>query len=64
MVVVSSKIKVKYLFKLQFLWIQTNKVTEFRSYLKSVSDLDKLFRKITIKYIQPYELYNIIIALI
>jgi DNA mismatch repair protein MutS len=38
--------------KLQ-LWEQT------RSYLKEISDLDKLFRKLSIKFIQPYELYSI-----
>ena len=30
-----------------------------RTFLKSVSDLDKLFRKISVKFIQPYELYSI-----
>lgn len=30
-----------------------------RGYLKEISDLDKLFRKMSIKYIQPYELYSI-----
>ena len=32
---------------------------EIRSYLKEISDLDKLFRKLSIKFIQPYELYSI-----
>jgi len=32
---------------------------ETRSYLKEISDLDKLFRKLSIKFIQPYELYSI-----
>ena len=32
---------------------------EIRSYLKEISDLDKLFRKLAIKFIQPYELYSI-----
>lgn len=32
---------------------------EIRSYLKEMSDLDKLFRKLSIKYIKPYELYSI-----
>ena len=32
---------------------------EIRNYLKEISDLDKLFRKLSIKYIQPYELYSI-----
>lgn len=35
------------------LWEQT------RLYLKEISDLDKLFRKLSIKFIQPYELYSI-----
>lgn len=35
------------------LWEQT------RSHLKEISDLDKLFRKLSIKFIQPYELYSI-----
>lgn len=30
-----------------------------RSYLKEIKDLDKLFRKLSIKFIQPYELYSI-----
>ena len=30
-----------------------------RSYLKEMADLDKLFRKLSIKYIQPYELDSI-----
>ena len=30
-----------------------------RSHLKEISDLDKLFRKLSIKFIQPYELYSI-----
>jgi DNA mismatch repair protein MutS len=44
---------------------QTEKMLEFklwedvRGYLKEITDLDKLFRKISIKYIQPYELYSI-----
>jgi len=37
----------------------SNKTDEARTFLKSVSDLDKLFRKISIKFIQPYELFNI-----
>lgn len=32
---------------------------DIRGYLKEISDLDKLFRKLSIKYIQPYELYSI-----
>ena len=39
--------------------IYSEKTNEIRSYLKSVADLDKLFRKISIKFVQPYELYNI-----
>ena len=44
---------------------QTEKMLELglwediRGYLKEISDLDKLFRKMSIKYIQPYELYSI-----
>jgi len=30
-----------------------------RGYLKEISDLDKLFRKMSVKYIQPYELFSI-----
>jgi DNA mismatch repair protein MutS len=30
-----------------------------RGYLKEISDLDKLFRKLSVKFIQPYELYSI-----
>lgn len=37
----------------------SKKDDEVRTYLKSVCDLDKLFRKISIKFIQPYELYSI-----
>lgn len=32
---------------------------DIRGYLKEIADLDKLFRKMSIKYIQPYELYSI-----
>lgn len=32
---------------------------DIRGYLKEITDLDKLFRKMSIKYIQPYELYSI-----
>lgn len=39
--------------------LKTEKVDEVRSYLKSVCDLDKILRKISIKYIHPYELYTI-----
>ncbi len=39
--------------------IKSEKTDSVRSYLKSISDLDKLFRKISIKFIQPYELFNI-----
>lgn len=36
---------------------------EIRSYLKGICDFDKLFRKLSIKCIQPYELYLIIDSL-
>jgi DNA mismatch repair protein MutS len=39
--------------------ISSKKDDDVRLCLKSVSDLDKLFRKISIKFIQPYELFNI-----
>lgn len=39
--------------------IKFNLYDEIRSHLKCISDLDKLFRKLSIKYIQPYELYSI-----
>lgn len=39
--------------------IKSSKTDSLRSYLKAISDLDKLFRKISIKFIQPYELFNI-----
>jgi DNA mismatch repair ATPase MutS len=39
--------------------IKSKKIDETRSYLKCICDLDKLFRKISIKFIQPYELFNI-----
>ena len=39
--------------------IQLELWEEIRSYLKEITDLDKLFRKMSIKYIQPYELYSI-----
>lgn len=32
---------------------------ECRNIITGISDLDKLFRKLSIKFIQPYELYNI-----
>jgi DNA mismatch repair protein MutS len=39
--------------------INTNKNDDYRKYLKGIYDLDKLFRKLSIKFIQPYELYLI-----
>lgn len=39
--------------------INTSKTDSVRSYLKAISDLDRLFRKISIKFIQPYELFSI-----
>lgn len=39
--------------------LSINKIDEVRGFLKSISDLDKLFRKITVKFIQPYELFSI-----
>ena len=50
---------------IQNFYNQTEKMLELglwediRSYLKEIADLDKLFRKMSIKYIQPYELYSI-----
>lgn len=50
---------------IQNFYNQTEKMLELklwediRGYLKEISDLDKLFRKMSIKYIQPYELYSI-----
>ena len=50
---------------IQTYYDQTEKVLNYkiweniRSYLKEMSDLDKLFRKLSIKYIQPYELDSI-----
>ena len=37
---------------------------ETRSYLKEISDLDKLFRKLSIRFIQPYEMYQIYNSLV
>jgi DNA mismatch repair protein MutS len=39
--------------------VKSDQTDTVRSYLKSIADLDKLFRKIAIKFIQPYELHNI-----
>lgn len=50
---------------IQNFYNQTEKILELelwediRGYLKEIADLDKLFRKMSIKYIQPYELYSI-----
>jgi DNA mismatch repair protein MutS len=50
---------------IQLYYDQTEKVLNLsiweniRSYLKEMTDLDKLFRKLSIKYIQPYELDSI-----
>lgn len=50
---------------IQNFYNQTEKMLELglweniRGYLKEIADLDKLFRKMSIKYIQPYELYSI-----
>ena len=50
---------------IQNFYNQTEKMMELglwediRGYLKEIADLDKLFRKMSIKYIQPYELYSI-----
>ncbi len=39
--------------------IKLNIWEEIRLLLKGISDLDKLFRKLSIKFISPYELYSI-----
>ena len=39
--------------------IKLNVWEEIRLLLKGISDLDKLFRKLSIKFICPYELYSI-----
>jgi DNA mismatch repair protein MutS len=39
--------------------INSAKTDIIRGHLKSISDLDKLFRKISVKFIQPYELFSI-----
>jgi DNA mismatch repair protein MutS len=39
--------------------IKSEKTDSVRTCLKLISDLDKLFRKISIKFIQPYELFNV-----
>lgn len=39
--------------------IQLKLWEQIRLYLKEISDLDKLFRKLSIKFIQPYELFSI-----
>lgn len=39
--------------------LNKNLYVECREVLNGISDLDKLFRKLSIKFIQPYELYNI-----
>ena len=41
------------------LMLKLNLWENTRGYLKEISDLDKLFRKLSIKFIQPYELYSI-----
>jgi DNA mismatch repair protein MutS len=40
----------------------SEKTETLRNYLRVISDLDKLFRKISIKFIQPYELFNIYVS--
>ena len=39
--------------------IKSDLCTEIRKHLKSVSDIEKLFRKMSINMIKPYELYTI-----
>lgn len=39
--------------------LNNNLYDDVRTHLKCICDLDKLFRKLSIKYIQPYELYSI-----
>jgi DNA mismatch repair protein MutS len=39
--------------------LNSEKLDIIRTHLKSVNDLDKLFRKLSIKFIQPYELYTL-----
>lgn len=46
-------------YELTDLMLKTKLWEQTRSYLKEISDLDKLFRKLSIKFIQPYELYSI-----
>ena len=51
--------------KIQSCWDLTEKILkigiweELREHFKEMADLDKLFRKLSIKYIRPYELYSI-----
>ncbi len=40
-------------------FMNKNLYQECRDIIIGISDLDKLFRKLSIKFIQPYELYNI-----
>lgn len=46
-------------YELTELMMKFNLWEDIRGYLKEISDLDKLFRKLSIKFIQPYELYSI-----
>ncbi len=39
--------------------LENNLYVECRNLLNGIADLDKLFRKLAIKFIQPYELFNI-----
>lgn len=46
-------------YELTDIMLEDNLYEKCRIGLNGISDLDKLFRKLSIKFIQPYELYNI-----
>ena len=51
--------KINKYYELTDLMLTNNLYIECRTSLNGISDLDKLFRKLSIKFIQPYELYSI-----
>jgi len=46
-------------YELTDIMLEDNLYEKCRLGLNGINDLDKLFRKLSIKFIQPYELYNI-----
>lgn len=55
--------KIQYYYDETEYMLKQNMYVTIRSYLKGVASLDKLFRKLVMKTIQPYDLYSIYVSL-